>query len=64
MNFLALICGFIFIFNPLSSLTIITSKIGLLIVIYSMFDICEMIVFKKNVNKIIKFLKDRIMKID
>ena len=29
-----------------------------------MFDICEMIVFKKNVNKIIKFLKDRIMKID
>ena len=64
MNFLAIICGFIFIFNPLSSSTIITSTIGLLIVIYSISDICEMIVFKKNVNKIAKFLKDRIIKID
>ena len=57
VNILSIICGLIFIINPISSSEIITSMFGIIIIIYSISDICEMMVFKKNIKKIDKFFK-------
>lgn len=64
INILSIICGFVFILNPISSSEIITLIFGIIMIIYSISDICEMIVFKRNIRKIDKFLRDRIIKIN
>lgn len=50
MSILMMICGIILIFNPLSGLITITKLIGILIIIYSIIDIIEAIIIKKNID--------------
>ncbi len=60
MSILSVICGVLFIISPLSGATIIISFIGILLFVYSLSDIVNMIIFKKNINKLEKSLKDGI----
>lgn len=64
MTILSIICGVLFILNPIESSKVITSTFGLIMIIYSISDICEMIIFKKNIKKINKFFKETIAMID
>ena len=56
-SILSIICGLILIFNPISSSIAITMFTGAIIIIYAISDLIDMIVFKKNVNKIVKHFK-------
>lgn len=54
MTILSIVCGIFLILNPLDSAEMIISVIGILLIIYSISDISNMIIFKKNINKIVK----------
>lgn len=57
MNILSIICGIIFIINPLTSSTVITIYIAILLIIYSISNLSEIIILKKNINDIDKYLQ-------
>lgn len=61
MSILSIACGIIFIFNPLDGANYIASFVGILLIIYSISDIVDMIIFKINVNKIYKNIKDGLL---
>lgn len=58
MALLMMICGIVLIFNPLSSLVAITQFIGILIIIYSIIDIIEAVLIKKNIKLLDSFLHE------
>lgn len=55
---ISLVCGIMFIVNPLASSTVITAAFGSLIIIYAISDIVDMIMFKRYISKIVKIFKD------
>ena len=55
---ISLVCGIMFIINPLASSTVITAAFGSLIIIYAISDIVDMIMFKRYISKIVKIFKD------
>lgn len=57
INILSIICGIIFIINPLTSSTVITIYIAILLIIYSISNLSETIILKKNINDIGKHIK-------
>lgn len=59
MTILSIMCGIIFIINPIKSSVIITSSFGLIIIIYAIIQICQMIIFKTNIKKISKIIKEK-----
>lgn len=64
MGILSIICGILFILNPLESSTVITLSCGILIVVYSISDIIEIFIFKRNMNRISKKIKEDMKIID
>lgn len=50
MAILMMLCGIILILNPLSGMVAITRMIGILIMIYSIIDIVEAVMIKKNMK--------------
>ncbi len=50
MAVLMMICGIILLFNPMSGVVAITRFIGILAVIYSLIDIVDAILIKKNLK--------------
>lgn len=64
MTLLSIICGLIFILEPVASSKIITLYVGIIMIIYSIVDMCEMFIVKRNINLIDKKLKERIKIID
>jgi uncharacterized membrane protein HdeD (DUF308 family) len=64
MTILSIVCGSILILNPTISSITITLFAGLIIVIYSISDIIDMIIFKRNINNIIKYVNKSIKIID
>lgn len=58
MALLMMICGIILIFNPLSALVAITRMIGILMIIYSIIDIVEAVMIKKNINLLDSFFHE------
>lgn len=64
LSIISLVCGIIFIIHPLASSSIITSIFGALIIIYSVSDIIDMLMFKKYLNDIFKILKNKLTSID
>lgn len=58
----SIICGVILLMNPITSAVIITFTVGLLIVIYSITDLTEAIIFKIRWNSIKSKLKKEIDK--
>lgn len=61
---LSVVCGFIFIVNPLTSSSVITIISGLTIIVYAMSNMVDTIIFKKHLNNISKEIKKRITIID
>lgn len=57
LSIVSLICGVLFIINPLTSASVITSAVGIVIIVYSISNIIDMIILKKNINDIVKALK-------
>lgn len=58
MAILSILCGITFIISPLNSTITFVSFMGVLLFIYSLSDIIDMIIFKRNINSICKNLKD------
>ncbi len=61
MSILSILCGILFVVSPLSGALAMVSFMGILLFVYSLSDIIDMIIFKKNVNKICKNLKDGVV---
>ena len=64
LSILSIICGFILIINPFKSAIALTKVLGIVLIIYSVIDMINMIIFKKNVNDIIKHIKKTFKEID
>lgn len=61
MSMLSIICGILFIISPLNGAFAIALLIGILLFVYSLSDIVDMIIFKKNINEMHKYLKNKII---
>ena len=46
--------------NPIESVEIVTVSMGIILLVYSIVDLIDMIVIKKNVNGISRFIKDEV----
>lgn len=64
MSILSILCGAILIIDPITSSITITLFSGIMIIIYSISDIIDMIVFKKHINSLVKYFKSNIKIID
>lgn len=60
ISILSIVCGFILILNPIDSSVAITLFIGTVIIVYAISDIINMIVLKRNINKLVKYFKENI----
>lgn len=61
---ISMLCGIIFILHPLASSEVITSFIGILIMVYALSDIIDMFMFKKHINNVANSFKKNIKVID
>ena len=59
-NIITIICGVILLMNPIESVEIVTVSMGIILLVYSIADLIDMIVIKKNVNGISRFIKDEV----
>lgn len=57
LSIISLICGIIFIINPMVSSSIVTTLVGFLIVIYAIANIVDMMMLKTQIKKIIKAIE-------
>ena len=57
---ISIICGVVFIFNPLTSSSVVTMVSGMFIIIFSISNIVDAIVFKRHIKKIGKEIEKRI----
>ncbi len=55
MALLMMLCGIVLLFNPVSGLIAITRMIGILMIIYSLIDIVEALMIKRNINLLDSF---------
>lgn len=60
ISILSIICGFVLILNPIDSSIAITLFMGIVIIVYAISDITNMIVLKRNINKLTKYFKENI----
>lgn len=51
-----IICGVVLILNPIISALVITTVVGVILIIYSVLDVVDMLIFKKKVKEIDKYL--------
>lgn len=54
---LSMLCGIVLIVNPEIGAITFTTFIGILLIVYSLSDMVDLIIFKKNVNMIAEVLK-------
>lgn len=59
-NIITIVCGVILLMNPIESVEIVTVSMGIILLVYSIADLIDMIVIKKNVNGISRFIKDEV----
>ncbi len=62
-SILTLICGILFIFNPFKGAALITQIIGSIVVVYSIMDIANVILLKKNIKAFKKEVKKNVQKV-
>ena len=55
-SILMIICGVVLILNPIISALVITTVVGAILIIYSVLDVVDMLIFKKIVKEIDKYL--------
>lgn len=56
-SIISIICGLIIILNPSIGTIALTTSLGILITVYSISNIIDTIIFKKNIKKITKLLE-------
>lgn len=56
-SIISIICGLIIIINPNIGAIALTASLGILIIVSSVSNIIDTIIFKKNVNSVVKILK-------
>ncbi len=54
------ICGIVLILNPTLTSITITIFLGIMLIIYSVSDIIDMVIFKKHIKKIGKYFEEKI----
>ena len=57
-NIITVICGVILLINPVESVSAITISLGIIIVVSSISSLIDIIIFKKNINSVDKYLKE------
>lgn len=57
-NIITVICGVILLINPVESVSAITISLGIIIVVSSISSLIDIIIFKKNINNVVKYLKE------
>lgn len=57
-NIITVICGVILLINPVESVSAITISLGIIIVVSSISSLIDIIIFKKNINSVVKYLKE------
>lgn len=57
-NIITVICGVILLINPVESVSAITISLGIIIAISSISSLIDIIIFKKNINSVVKYLKE------
>lgn len=57
MALLTLTCGLLLIFNPLTSILLLTQVVGIITIIYSLADIIDVVIFKTKLEKFKKAFK-------
>ena len=57
LSILTIVCGIIIMINPQSSSTALTTIFGILVMVYSVAGMTNLIIFKSNVNDIVKKIK-------
>ena len=57
-NIITVICGVILLINPVESISAITISLGIIIVVSSISSLIDIIIFKKNINSVVKYLKE------
>ncbi len=58
LSFITLVCGVILIFNPFEGAVVLTQVIGIFIIIYSVLDVIECYIIKKNLKGIQKLVEE------
>lgn len=61
-NIITVICGVILLINPVESVSAITISLGIIIVVSSISSLIDIIIFKKNINSVVKCLKEEYTK--
>lgn len=61
-NIITVICGVILLINPVESVSAITISLGIIIVVSSISSLIDIIIFKKNINSVVKYLKEEYTK--
>ena len=57
-NIITVICGVILLINPVESVSAITISLGIIIVVSSISSLIDIIIFKKNIDSVVKYLKE------
>ena len=57
LSILTIVCGIIIMINPQSSSAALTTIFGILVMVYSVAGMTNLIIFKSNVNDIVKKIK-------
>ena len=57
LSILTIVCGIIIMINPQSSSTALTTIFGILVMVYSVAGMTNLIIFKSNVNDLVKKIK-------
>lgn len=57
-NIITVICGVILLINPVESVSAITISLGIIIVVSSISSLIDIIIFKNNINSVVKYLKE------
>lgn len=58
LSCMSIVCGALIIINPQVGAEALTSFFGIMLVIYSVTDVMNLIIFNANVKKIVKLLED------
>ncbi len=59
MSILIIICGIVLIANPITSTITIVILSGIMVLVYSITDIVNMMIFKEQVNNIVKYFEKK-----
>lgn len=63
-SLLIIVCGILFIINPFGGALVITKVMGIFMIIYSLLDLANTIVIKKEMNEAEKAMKNAIIEIE